>query len=221
MAMLLPAQAPAGRYLRVLAACLGALALIAAGVLLAREYFAARALKTEVAAVYRPAHALPAFTLVGDDGLPFPSSRLRGRWSLVYFGFTACADACPAAMTELKSIKSSLADLPATDAPQVLFITVDPERDDPARLKAYVGAFDPAFRGLTGDAATLESVNRAFFVAVNRGKAGDDGTYAVDHSSALYLIDPQGRLVALFPAPHRTAAIGADYRAIVKASGRG
>jgi protein SCO1/2 len=136
------------------------------------------------------------FHLVDHNGTPVADADYRGRWMLVYFGYTFCPDACP---TELQTIAAALDKLGA-DAAKVapLFITVDPQRDTPQVLASYVKLFDDRIIGLTGTPAQIADVARAFRVYYARAAAKDDAAYVMDHSSFVYLMDPKGRLAAMF-----------------------
>lgn len=136
------------------------------------------------------------FHLVDEHGSAVTDADYRGRWMLVYFGYTFCPDACP---TELQTIATALRKL-GPDAAKVapLFITVDPERDTPAVLAKYVKLFDARIVGLTGTGAEIAEAARAFRVYYAKATVQDGATYFVDHSSFVYLMDPKGRLAALF-----------------------
>lgn len=175
---------------------------------------------TEAAAVYAAPRPLPAFELTADDGSRFDRARLLGRYTLVFFGFTNCPDLCPTTLAELARAERLLADLPAARRPQVVMVSVDPARDTPELLHRYVPHFDPAFVGLTGEDRAIGELARALGAAYQRGPV-QDGSYAVDHTAALFLVDPQARLAAVFPTPHVAATIAADYRRIVAARERG
>ena len=204
-----------GPMLLVLLLVLGALL---AGALAARRWYAPRALPpvTMVATLYPAARPLPPFELTAQDGSRFDASRLRGRWTLLFFGFTSCPDACPTTLLELAAVRRALADLPPAAAPQVVMISVDPERDTPARLAAFLAHFDPAFVGATGSTAAIAALAAGVGVAVQAG-AATDGGYTVEHGATVFLVDPRVATVALFPLPHVARAIAADYRLIVAA----
>lgn len=161
----------------------------------------------------QPPRALAPFTLIDHDSKPFDGSRLRGQWTLIFFGFTNCPDVCPATLGILAQVDKQLADLPPAQRPHVVLVSVDPERDTPAQLKSYVGFFSPSFVGVTGTSAQIESVTQAFSVPVAIRKTND--TYTVDHSAAVFLVDPQGALHALFSAPHDPSKLTADLRRII------
>jgi protein SCO1 len=129
------------------------------------------------------------FTLTDGDGKPVTDQTYRGQWLLVYFGFTYCPDACP---TGLNNIAGALKLLGA-DAGKIqpLFITVDPERDTAAAMKAYVAAFDSRIVGLTGTAEQIATVARGYRVYYKRVGEGDD--YTMDHSVVIYVMDPDGK----------------------------
>lgn len=114
----------------------------------------------------------------------------RGKAVVVFFGFTQCPDVCPTTLAEVSTALKRLG--PDADRVQVLFVTVDPERDTQELLAKYVTAFDPRFLGLYGDAAATQRTAKEFKVYYEKRKQGD--SYTVDHSAQTYVIDPQGRL---------------------------
>jgi protein SCO1/2 len=158
--------------------------------------------------------ALPDFALVDQAGMPFDKGRLQGRWNVLFFGFTSCPDICPTTLTTLGSVEKSLQDLPAIDRPQVIFVSVDPQRDTPERVDAYVKFFSPTIKGITGTPEAIASFADALHVPYAITPL-PDGTYTVDHSSALFLVDPDGALRAVFSAPHDAAKLAADFRQVV------
>jgi protein SCO1/2 len=149
-----------------------------------------------------PASSLPPntaniggpFTLTSQDGKSVSDTDFAGKYLLVYFGYTNCPDMCP---TGLQSMSRAL-DMLKTDADKVqpLFITVDPARDTPKRLKEYDSAFHPKIIGLTGSAEQIASVAKEYQVYYEKGEGDQD--YEVDHSSVIYLMDPSGKLVTTF-----------------------
>jgi protein SCO1/2 len=193
-------------------------AAVAAGAAVALRYASTRAASpvTLSAAVYPAPRPLPEFVLATQAGARFERAELRGRWTLLTFGFSNCPDACPTTLTELALANRELATLPPGRAPRIVFVSVDPARDTPARLANYLPQFDRRFIGLTGAAATLEELERAFGAAAIIGRPVD-GSYSVEHTSAVYLIDPDARLAAVFPAPQVARTLAADYVAIVAA----
>jgi protein SCO1 len=129
------------------------------------------------------------FTLTDGDGRTVTDQTYRGKWLLVYFGYTYCPDACP---TGLNNIAGALK-LMGGDADRIqpLFITVDPARDTAAAMKAYVAAFDPRIAGLTGTPDQIAAVARAYRAIYQRVGEGED--YTMDHSVAIYVMDPEGK----------------------------
>jgi protein SCO1/2 len=145
------------------------------------------------------------FTLTNQDGKTVRDTDFRGKYLLVYFGYTYCPDLCP---TGLESIAHSLDELGA-DAKKVqpLFITVDPARDTPAKLKEYVASFSSGIVALTGTPEQIASVAKAYQVYYAKGENVDDGQYLMDHSTLIYLMDPSGAFVTTFPDDIDPAAL--------------
>lgn len=131
------------------------------------------------------------FQLVDQAGRPQTEALLKGRWSAVFFGYTYCPDVCPATLTTLGAAKSLLGE--KGQALQTVLVSIDPERDTPAQLKAYLEApaFPPGTVGLTGTPAQIAAMAKAYKVYYAKQGSGTD--YLMDHASAIYLIDPAGR----------------------------
>ena len=153
---------------------------------------AAPALK---AGVFEPPRQAPDFSLEGSDGSALSMSRFKGKVVLLGFGFTYCPSVCPTTLATLAQAHRKLG-AAAADV-QVLYVTVDPERDNAARMKEYLAAFDPSFLGATGAADRLAAVRKDYGVSAE--KKGQGKNYQVAHSSFTYLIDRRGRLRALMP----------------------
>jgi protein SCO1/2 len=143
------------------------------------------------------------FTLVDGDGRTVTDKDFRGRWMLVYFGYTFCPDVCP---TSLSVVANALDKLEPAQLDKVvpLFITVDPARDTTAVMKDYVAAFHPKMVGLTGTPEQIAAVTKAYKVYAAKAKGADEANYTMDHSSILYLMAPDGSFAAHFP--HGTSA---------------
>ncbi|HTY99383.1 MAG TPA: SCO family protein [Rhodocyclaceae bacterium] len=156
------------------------------------------------------ARPLPPFTLRRVGGT-LGNADLAGHWTLLDFGYTFCPDICPTTLAALKDVKARLV-ATGIAPPRVIFVSVDPARDTPERLNDYVRFFDPDFLGATGDDAALAPLAQNLGVHYQRLDERDKQHYTVDHSAAVYLIDPRGRLRATFSWPHDPAAIAADYR---------
>jgi protein SCO1/2 len=163
-----------------------------------------------VATVLPTPPALPAVALIDQSGHPYATGDLEGRFSLMFFGFTHCPDVCPITLQVLAETRAALAE---TEAPQVLFVSVDPRRDTPERIAAYLASFDPAFRGVTAELEALDPLLKQLGVLVQTHGSGD-GTYTVTHNSTVYLIGPRAELLAVFSGPHEAQAIADDYRRI-------
>jgi protein SCO1/2 len=154
--------------------------------------------------------------LVTDDGLFFDPARLKGRWSLVFFGFTSCPDVCPLTLQVLSEfarhaasgVPSSASGVPA-GATQVVFVTVDPKRDTPPRLKSYLAHFDERFIGLTGSRAAIDR-----FAAGLGAASASSGAGGIDHSTSVFALDPQGRLAGVMLRPADPARIVADLNSL-------
>ena len=153
----------------------------------------------------------PDFTLQRSDGGALTRKDWTGRWRLLFFGFASCPDVCPTALATAKAARTQLlAKRPELDL-AVSFVSVDPERDKPEQLGAYVGFFDPSFEAATGAPSELLTLTQSLgvmYVKVPNGPGPLD--YTIDHSASLLIIDPQGRLVGLIRPPHRVDAIVAD-----------
>lgn len=162
-----------------------------------------------------PARALPQMDLVDQNEAVFDAARLKGKWSLLFFGFTNCPDVCPITLATLAQVEKSLADLPAEDRPQVVLMSVDPKRDTPQQLAKYVKHFSPSFIGTTGAPEAVEKFTRQLGVPVAIHML-DGGSYTVDHSATIFLINPDAELRAVFSTPHVSTQIAADYRRIVR-----
>lgn len=132
------------------------------------------------------------FALSDHTGKPRTLADYRGKAVVMFFGYTQCPDVCPTALATLAETMKQLG--PDADRVQVLFVTVDPERDTAELLKEYVPAFDPRFAGLRGDAAQTEAVAKEFRILYQKVPGSTPETYTVDHSAGSFLFDPQGRL---------------------------
>jgi protein SCO1/2 len=174
--------------------------------------------QTERATVLSEPKPLPALDLVNQDGRPLGADFFRGHWTIVFFGFTSCPDICPTTLTTLAQATHQLADLPAAERPRVLLVSVDPERDDPAHLSAYVRFYDPAFLGATGSSPAVAAAAAAFGVPYARVNLPEGG-YTMDHGSGIFIVGPSGGIAAYSSAPHDASTIARDYRKVVAFEG--
>ena len=147
------------------------------------------------AGVFSPPRAAPDFSLRGSDGAELKLSHYRGKVVVLAFGFTSCPDVCPTTLATLAETRKKLGE-EARDL-QVLYITVDPETDNPERMRKYLASFDPTFVGGTGTAEQLAAVRQDYGMALARKTLGGSSTFS--HSSYTYLIDRSGSLRALMP----------------------
>ncbi len=148
------------------------------------------------------------FQLTAQDGTVLDASRLRGKWSLVFIGYTHCPDVCPTTLNTLAGTAKQLQASPeGLDHTQFVFVSVDPKRDSPTHLKDYLGFFHPAFLGATGEREQIDRLVRQLgAIYMFEGDTSSDN-YIVNHSATLYLIDPQGRFYARLQPPHEPAQI--------------
>ena len=158
------------------------------------------------------------FELTGHDGVVRTAEDFRGKWSLIFFGFTNCPDICPTTLAEIAQVMDDLG--PQADAVQPLFISVDSERDRPGELAEYVPQFHPSILGLAGTPEQIEAAAASFKIFYERvpEQSAPDG-YTMGHTSQVFLFDPDGGFVRLYgygtPAPEITA----DLRARIDAHG--
>ncbi|MFO1131659.1 MAG: SCO family protein [Hyphomicrobiales bacterium] len=157
------------------------------------------------------------FSLVDQDGRRVTEKDFLGKYMLVFFGYTYCPDVCP---TELQVMTAALDQMgPAADRIQPVFVSVDPARDTPQVLKAYVGNFGPRLVGLTGTDAEVASIAKAYRAyyakAANSSSATD---YLMDHSSIIYLMGPDGRFVKHMPYTTDAAKLAAELQETLRTS---
>ena len=132
------------------------------------------------------------FTLTDQDGKPRSSRSFAGKYMLIYFGYTYCPDVCPTTLALMDDARRKLG--PRAQEVVPVFITVDPARDTPAQIKSYLKSFGPDFVGFTGDAASIAKVAADYRVYFRKHPL-EGGGYGMDHSSVIYLMGPDGRLV--------------------------
>ena len=158
--------------------------------------------------------------LTKDNGEKFTLDDLTGQWHLLFFGYTHCPDICPTTMTVLAQAKKT-ATTKKQMFPQIVFVTVDPERDTVAMLGEYIRYFDKDFIGVTGDKDLIKAFTLQMSVVYMKmpvAENSDAGDYLVDHSSAILLLNPDGKLVASFKTPHDANNILKDFQTVVNNS---
>jgi len=143
--------------------------------------------------------------LTKHDGQAFTDRDLNGQWTLMFFGYTHCPDICPMTMNVLAQAKK----MASEDFPQVVLVSVDPQRDSVELLDGYVQYFDPEFIGVTGEEKMIQALTLQTSVVYAKmpGSSGNENDYLVDHSSAILLINPEGKLAAFLNAPHTPSGI--------------
>jgi protein SCO1/2 len=164
------------------------------------------------AGVFTPARMAPGFLLPASDGSELTLERFRGKVVALGFGFTSCPDVCPITLAVLAEARRKLGE--SADELQVVYITVDPQRDNAAQMRKYLTAFDPTFIGGTGTDAQLAAVRKEYGIIAQKKLYGED--YGFSHSSFTYLIDRQGKLRALMTYGHSAEDFVHDFRILLQ-----
>jgi protein SCO1 len=163
--------------------------------------------------------SISAFTLTDNSGKPFTNENLKGHWTFVFFGFSHCGDVCPLTLAELNKMDQQLQkDLPTDQLPQVVFVTVDPERDTVEVLDKYVKNFNPRFLGATGNAENLNVFVKDLGMSYAKNPpqdAKDPNTYGMSHSSQIYLINPEGNWAGVITYPFQADQLVKNYKALI------
>ena len=164
--------------------------------------------------LFEPPRVAPAIALQASDASAFDLAKYRGKVVVLEFGYTHCTEVCPVSLNSLAQARKLL----GADAArlQVVFITVDPARDTVPRLKGYLAHFDPGFIGVTGSAAQVDAVLKAYGIAAKRMGGGGDAGYMMSHSSYLYFIDTRGMLRAMMPFGRPAADIVHDVQLLLR-----
>lgn len=155
-----------------------------------------------------------SFDLTSEEAIPVSEADYQGDVVLLFFGFTHCPDICPTTLANLATITRFLAET-AQNEIQVLFVSVDPHRDDPAALRDYTAAFGPEFVGLTGGEESLQALTRRYRVTYGYGKKDDTGNYSVSHSNAVFVFDRDGNAQLLVRESDSKEAVTADLRRLL------
>jgi len=164
------------------------------------------------AGVFSPPRLAPDFSLRGSNGAELKLSRYRGKVVLLAFGFTHCAAVCPVTLAVLADVRKKLG-APGNEM-QVVYVTVDPERDNAEHMRKYLSAFDTTFIGGTGMPDQLAAVRKNYGIVAN--KIASAGGYSVDHSSYVYMIDRGGNLRAMMPYGHSADDYVRDVKILLK-----
>lgn len=158
------------------------------------------------------------FSLVGIDNKPYTNESLKGHWTLFFFGFTNCGYVCPTTMAELSKVFNQLKEQGVGNLPQVVMISIDPQRDSLDKLGQYVRAFNPDFFGARGEEAQIKAMTTEMGVAyykVMNEKGQDPTHYDMQHSGAVMLLNPQGNLQAFFTSPHTADSMVEDLKKLL------
>lgn len=163
---------------------------------------------------FTPARPAPDFTLAGSNGQPLTLAAHRGKVVALGFGFTSCPQICPTTLLELAEVKKRLGAQGASF--QVIYVTVDPDRDSATTMREYVTGFDPSFLGATGTAEQLEAVRKQYGASSTAIKGADGQVLGFNHTSSVFLIDPAGRLRSMSPYGRAMDDLAHDVRILLK-----
>lgn len=166
-----------------------------------------------------PLQAAAPFTLTDDNGQVFNQLSLKGHWTMIFFGFTNCAMLCPTTLTTLSKVYANLQTNSQLHNLNVLFVSVDPERDSLARIKSYVTAFNPNFLGATGSDSQLTALTKHYgvmYAKIPFDQNDPSKGYYIDHSGFILLFNPEGKYTGIFSMPHDATKITQDYEAITQ-----
>lgn len=157
---------------------------------------------------------LTDFSLLDHNGKPFGKSELQGHWSLLFFGYSYCPDVCPVTLSVMEQVQSQLQLQPGQPALQSLFITVDPQRDTTSHLAKYISYFNGKITALGGSDEQIDQLASQIGIAHITGPVSTDGSYMVQHTGSVFLLDPKSRLVGIFSAPHNADTLMTGITAI-------
>ena len=158
---------------------------------------------------------LASFNLVDQKGESFTRKNLLGKWTFLFFGYTSCPDVCPMTLSVLSSVYKELGKKEdRMTEEQMLFVSVDPARDTPEKLAEYMAFFNGRFIAATGEKSEIDNFSRQCGAGYMIDEEASPGEYLVNHTSAIFLIDPKGRLVASFSQPHNADTILMQYQKI-------
>lgn len=184
------------------------LALMVLGVLAARYILGPhqqQGLPDDLKATYlQQGKPITGLNLIDYNKQRFDETRFKNRWTFMFFGYTNCPDVCPSTMLVMKSVWAKLpAEAKAAPTPQMVFVSVDPDRDTPEKLKSYVKFYHPDFLGVTGKADQIDILTRQVGVLYGFDDDPDGKGYTVKHSAQIILVDPAGNMRAVFSPPYK------------------
>lgn len=165
------------------------------------------------------AQSAPHFQLTDHLGKPFTEENLKGRWTMVFFGFTNCGMVCPTTMAALNDMYQDLKkDLPDNKLPRIVMISVDPDRDSVKKMKDYVNSFNPDFIGARADITETVVLEKQLHIAAAKMQADGEGKnhYTINHTADVLLFNPNAQLQAFLAYPHQAKQMANDYKLILE-----
>ncbi|MCX7622445.1 MAG: SCO family protein [Thermomicrobium sp.] len=177
-------------------------------------YWRSRATATLNGIALDPPQEVPAVALQGSDGQRHTLADFRGKLTVVFFGYTHCPDVCPTTASTMARARALLGQ--DADRVQLVFVSVDPERDSPERLASYLAKYDSTFLGLTGDEASIQELASAFGVHYAKIESTSALGYLVEHTSSSFVLDGDGRLRAVLPFGLTPEQVASDLRTLLR-----
>lgn len=178
--------------------------------------------KITIDGVYLPtSQSINLFQLTDNHGHVFTQDDLKNHWSLLFFGFTNCGMVCPTTLSALNQMYKTLqTEIPDNQLPQVVFISVDPDRDSIKRINDYVTAFNPHFIGARTDIQATIQLEKQFHIVAAKLQVDGEGknNYTINHSAEILVVNPKGQLQAYLSYPHTTAELVKDYKSLLKSA---
>ena len=166
--------------------------------------------------VFPKEKSFSGFKLIDKNNNSLDINSFAGHWTLIFFGYTHCPDVCPTTLSELQKTFKQLDGQNLKQAPQVLFVSVDPQRDTPHTLNEYIQFFNPKFNAATADDANILSITSQIGAAYHiESHEKDNINYNVDHTAAVFLINPDKKLYGIFRSPHDSSKISSDLTQLI------
>lgn len=170
------------------------------------------------ATLFDQPRSVTPFKLTDTNNHNFGLDNFKGHWSLVFFGFTNCPDLCPTTLATLNQTYKVFEKNPTMTKPQVVFISVDPEQDNPAKIKNYLSSFNPNFLGATGSESQIGQLTQELSVMFTKILPANSEQYSIDHSGTIVIINPQGQFSGVFTLPHDPNKIAQDVQTLIASS---
>lgn len=170
--------------------------------------------------VFSPSLDIASFNLTDTNGRAFDNAALQDHWTFLFFGFTNCPSICPTTMATLNQMYQILLNDKQNPMPRVVMVSIDPDNDTPVRLQQYVSSFNPNFVGAIGSKEDIDQLTSSLNIVYTKVQTSENPQgYTIDHSGAVLLIDPTGRLISIFSPPLDAATMANDFQLIVESSG--